>query len=112
MQTHGAGEVGGRCDTFVEHADLRRVAHAEHRAVDEDGVLEFKLANVGFAERGLVCSWLFRCLRAPTRCRGRSPRQHWMLTATGFWLMCVCAHSMLTARAVVAPPKPCGPMPV
>src|SRR5581483_3037923 len=42
----------------------------------------------------------------------RSPRQHCILTATGSWLMCVCAHSMLTANAVVTPPSPCGPMPV
>src|SRR6478735_1555643 len=42
----------------------------------------------------------------------RSPRQHCMFTATGSWLMCVWAHSMLTAIAVVTPPRPCGPMPV
>src|SRR5215212_3657077 len=36
---------------------------------------------------------------------------HWMLTATGFMVMCVAAVSTWTAKAVPRPPSPCGPMP-
>src|SRR5688572_12110681 len=44
--------------------------------------------------------------------RRRSARQHCRFTATGLHVMCVQADSICTASAVVAPPRPCGPMPV
>ena len=52
MQTAPVRSVARR-HTFVEDADLRRIANAEDVAVDVDGVFELERANVGFGERGL-----------------------------------------------------------
>ena len=41
----------------------------------------------------------------------RRAEWHWMLTATGFIVMCVAASSTCTRNAVERPPSPCGPMP-
>src|SRR5439155_25337533 len=41
----------------------------------------------------------------------RRAEWHWMLTATGFIVMWVAAISTWTAKAVLSPPRPWGPMP-
>src|SRR6185503_12618020 len=46
-----AAQVEARLAAAVEHVDLRRVANAEQRSIDREGVLYPELADIGLRDR-------------------------------------------------------------
>ena len=95
MEDDAVAEVRRGRDPLVEEPDQRGVAEAEDRAVQDDRVPGPETADPGLAEgRGEVVDRQRQspCSTRPSgwmRAEARSPRQHWSVTATGFWVMWV-----------------------